>query len=85
LVRQGHLACATVAGGARAVYVWKGALREEPSVLLWGKTSTRAAARAIAALRALHPDEVPEILAFRASGALRAYADWVSTSTRRTR
>jgi periplasmic divalent cation tolerance protein len=81
LVRDGILACATVAPGATAFYRWEGRLVEEGSVLLWGKTSPRGAARAVAAIRALHPDRVPEILVFRTAGALPAYAAWVAAAT----
>jgi len=81
LVRDGVLACATVAPGARAVYRWKGRLVEEGSVVLWGKTAATAAARAVRAIRALHADEVPEILVLRSSAALPAYAAWVAAAT----
>jgi periplasmic divalent cation tolerance protein len=84
-VRDGVLACATVAAGARAFYRWEGRLVEEASVILWGKTTTRSAARAVAAIRALHPDRVPEILVLRTSASLPAYAAWVAASTRGAR
>jgi periplasmic divalent cation tolerance protein len=81
LVRDGFLACATVAPGATAFYRWEGKLVEEGSVLLWGKTSPRAAAKAVEAIRALHPDRVPEILVWKTDGALPAYAAWVAAAT----
>jgi len=82
LVAQGVLACATVAPGARTFYRWEGRFHEAGSVLLWGKTSPRNAATAVKAIRALHPDRVPEILVLRA-GALPAYAAWVTSATKR--
>jgi periplasmic divalent cation tolerance protein len=83
LVARGVLACATVASGAKAFYRWEGRTHEEASVTLWGKTSSRRAAAAMEAIRALHPDRVPEILLLRA-GALPAYAAWVASETKRT-
>ena len=81
LVAKGVLACATVASGAKAFYRWEGRFHEESSVILWGKTSSRRAASAMKALRALHPDRVPEILVLR-PGALPAYAAWVASTTK---
>jgi len=81
LVRDGVLACATVSAGARAYYRWEGKLVEEGSVTLWGKTSAAYAKRALAAIRALHPDRVPEILVLRTSASFPAYAAWVAAAT----
>ncbi|HSQ60493.1 MAG TPA: divalent cation tolerance protein CutA [Acidobacteriota bacterium] len=80
LVRDGLLACATVAPGATAFYRWEGRSVEEGSVLLWGKTTLRGAAKAVEAIRALHPDRVPEILVLKTAGALPAYAAWVTAA-----
>jgi periplasmic divalent cation tolerance protein len=80
LVRSGALACATVATGATAFYRWEGKHVEERSVLLWGKVAWRRAGKAVAALKAAHPDRVPEIVAIRVDKALPAYAAWVAGS-----
>src|SRR5580765_6242603 len=81
LVRNGTLACATVAPGATAFYRWEGPFHEESSVLLWGKTTSRRAAGAVTAIAAIHPDRVPEILTFKVDEALPAYAAWVAASS----
>ena len=81
LVRDRLLACATVQGGATAVYRWKGRAHEEASTLLWGKAAAAAADRAIEAIRALHPDEVPEILVLRVAKGNRSYLRWLEQST----
>jgi periplasmic divalent cation tolerance protein len=83
LVRDGTLACATVAAGATAFYRWQGTFHEEPSVLLWGKTAWRRAAAAVAAIAAIHPDRVPEILALEVDKTPAAYAAWVTASSAR--
>jgi len=81
LVRNGTLACATVAAGARAFYRWEGRFHETASVLLVGKTARRRARGAVAAIAALHPDRVPEILAIDVDAAPPAYAAWVAAAT----
>jgi periplasmic divalent cation tolerance protein len=80
LVREGTLACATVHPGATAVYRWKGRRYEEPSTLLWGKTTAAMADRAIRTIRTLHPDEVAEILVLRVAKGNARYLDWVARS-----
>jgi len=80
LVRDRLLACATVQGGGTAVYRWSGRTQEEASTLLWGKTAATAADRAIEAIRALHPDEVPEILVLRVAKGYRPYLRWLEQS-----
>jgi periplasmic divalent cation tolerance protein len=78
LVLAGVVACATVVGGGRAYYRWKNRLRAEPSVLLWGKTTSRGARAAVDAIRALHSDAVPEILVIRVRGGDPSYLRWIA-------
>lgn len=81
---QGRLvACATVAPGARAFYRWEGRLRRDSSVLLWGKTSAARAREAVEAIRAGHPDHVPEILVIPIGGGHRPYLSWLFREVRR--
>jgi periplasmic divalent cation tolerance protein len=80
LVRERLLACATVQGGARAVYRWKGRIHEEPGTLLWGKTTAAAAGRAMEAIREAHPDEVPEILLLPVAKGNTRYLAWLRAS-----
>ncbi len=83
LVRDRVLACATVQPGATAFYRWRGRDVREASTLLWGKTTAALAPRAVVAIRALHPDEVPEILVLRVEGGNARYLEWVAASTGR--
>ena len=80
LVRDRLLACATVHGGATAIYRWKGRTHEERSTLLWGKTTSSAAAAAVEAIRAGHPDDVPEILVLRVAKAYAPYLRWLEAT-----
>lgn len=80
LVRGRLLACATVHSGATAIYRWKGRGFEEPSTLLWGKTTAGMAARALRAIRALHPDEVAEVLVLPVAMGNARYLAWIRES-----
>jgi len=83
LVADRVVACATVAPGARAFYRWEGRLHADASVLLWGKTSAARAQAAVKAIRAMHPDRVPEILVIPIRGGHRPYLDWLRREVRR--
>src|SRR5690349_16721179 len=85
LVRNGTLACATVAPGATAFYRWKGRFHEVASVLLYGKTARGRSRAAIKAIATLHPDQVPEILALDVDDAQPAYAAWAAAATKGAR
>lgn len=70
-------ACVSIVAPVRSVYSWKGELQDEREWLLLIKTA-RSAPELRDALRAVHPYEVPELLAFPASFADEAYARWVA-------
>jgi len=77
LVETKAAACVSIVAPVRSVYTWKGAVHDEREWLLMIKT-TREAAELRDLLRAVHPYEVPELLAFPASFADEAYARWVA-------
>lgn len=77
LVETGAAACVSIVTPVRSVYTWKGALQDEKEWLLLIKTA-RGAAELRDLLRAVHPYEVPELLAFPASFADETYARWVA-------
>jgi periplasmic divalent cation tolerance protein len=82
LVGERLAACVNVLPGLRSVYRWQGAVERTDEVLLLIKT-TRDRLDALAArVRALHPNELPELLAVEAAGGLPAYLDWVVAETR---
>ena len=62
-------------------YVWKGARRAEPEVMLVAKTRTDLFDRAIARIKALHPYEVPEIVAQNFSAGFAPYLAWIAENT----
>ena len=77
LVRSRAVACATVTPNGRAFYRWEGKERADSSTLLWGKTIASRARAAVLAIRASHPDRVPEILVLPVQGGHAPYLAWI--------
>jgi periplasmic divalent cation tolerance protein len=78
LIEKRVAACINILAPCRSVYRWQGAVQhdEEHPVLI---KSTRAAYPALEAhIRALHPYELPEIVAVPIERGLPAYLDWVA-------
>ena len=82
LVEARLAACVSLLPPMRSVYRWQGAVEQADEVLLLVKT-TRARYPALEArLPALHPYELPELVAVESAGGLPAYLQWVATETR---
>jgi len=81
VVAQNLAACVNILAPCRSVYRWKGAVQhdEEHPVLL--KTTAERYAALEQAMRALHPYELPEIIAVPVERGLPAYLDWVAAET----
>lgn len=78
LVAERRAACVTRLPGARSVYRWQGAVEQADEVQLLIKT-TRAGFEALRArLYALHPYDVPEILAVPVETGHTPYLDWLT-------
>ena len=85
LIEQRLAACVNVLAACRSVYRWQGAVRrdEEHPVLI---KSTRERYPALeAAIRAQHPNELPEIVAVPIERGLPAYLEWVAAETTSSR
>ena len=83
LVRAHFVACATVTPIGRAFYRWGGKERSDPSALLWGKTTASRARAAVSAIRASHPDRLPEVLILPVQGGYVPYLAWIEEEVRR--
>ena len=81
LVEERLAACVTCLPGAVSTYRWNDAVTVEQEVLLMIKTSTTRHAALQARLVALHPNEVPEVLAVSAHG-FAPYLSWINRETR---
>lgn len=81
LIEQNLAVCTNRVPGIRSYYRWQGHLEQEDEVLLLAKT-TRARFPALEqAIRALHPHEVPEIIAVPIVAGAEAYLKWISECT----
>ena len=81
LIEKRVAACVNILAPCRSVYRWKGAVQhdEEHPVLI--KTTAEQYPALEAAIRAMHPYELPEIVAVPIELGLPAYLDWVATET----
>lgn len=81
LVETRAAACVSIVSPVRSVYSWRGEIQDEREWLLLIKTA-RPAAELRDLLHAVHPYEVPELLAFPAGFADETYARWVAEGSR---
>ena len=81
LVEQKLAACVNLLSPCESVYRWEDRLETATEIPMMIKTTAAAVARLSEAIIALHPYDVPEILALPAVDGLPAYLNWVRTST----
>lgn len=74
-------ACINILAPCRSVYRWQGAVQHEEEHPVLIKTTREAYAALEAEIRALHPYELPEIIAVPIERGLPAYLEWVATET----
>ena len=77
LVEEGLAACVNLVPGVRSIYRWQGALQEDAEILLIAKTRAALLDALVARVRALHPYELPEVVALAVAGGSAPYLDWV--------
>ncbi len=81
LVEERLAACGNVVPGLRSIYRWEGKVQDEAEALLVLKT-TRARFEALRErVLALHPYEVPEVLALRVEAGSALYLAWIGAET----
>ncbi len=83
LVEKRLAACVNIMPGTRSVYRWQDAIEEACEVVLHIKTSQARYAELEIAIKALHPYDVPEIIALPIVEGLPAYLEWVAAETNR--
>jgi periplasmic divalent cation tolerance protein len=77
LVRERLAACVNRVGGLRSTYIWDARLQDEGEILLIIKTTAARLDELQARLQALHPYDLPELLAIAVAGGNERYLDWV--------
>jgi periplasmic divalent cation tolerance protein len=83
LVEERLAACVNVVPGVRSIYRHAGAVHDDAEVLLLVKTLRERSAELAERVRALHPYELPEVLALDAAGGSAAYLRWVGEEVAR--
>lgn len=82
LVEERLAACGNVLPGLRSIYRWEGKVQEDAEALLVLKT-TRARFEALRErVLALHPYEVPEVVALPVEAASAPYLEWIAAQVR---
>ena len=77
LVEERLAACGNIVPGVESVYRWEGKVETGAEVLVVFKTVIGSYQMFETRLRALHPYQVPEVLALRVTNGLPAYLRWV--------
>ncbi len=82
VVEERLAACGNVVPAVRSIYRWQGKVCDEQEAML----VLKAPRDRLEALRdrivAMHPYEVPEVIALRVEGGDERYLEWIEQSTR---
>ena len=81
LVSEGLAACVSALAGVTSVYRWEGAVQTDTEVQLLIKTTAVRLPALTDRVRALHPYELPEVIAVPVTGGLPDYLQWVQACT----
>lgn len=81
LLAESLAACVQVGSPITSIYRWKGAVEASRERLILIKTRAELFAQVEAAIRALHPYEVPEIIALPVSEGNAPYLAWLAAET----
>jgi periplasmic divalent cation tolerance protein len=81
LISRRLAACVNVLADCTSVYRWQGKVENATEVPMLIKTRASLYPGVEAAIRELHPYELPEIIAVSVAYGLADYLDWVSGET----
>jgi periplasmic divalent cation tolerance protein len=78
LLEQKLAACVNIVSPVQSLYVWEGEICSEEEALLIVKTKAAVfEGKLVPAVQALHPYEVPEIIALPVIMGSERYLDWI--------
>jgi periplasmic divalent cation tolerance protein len=83
LVEERLAACVNLVPEVRSIYAWQGTVEDEREVLAIIKTTAGELAALRDRLVALHPYDVPEVLAVPVEGGHGPYLGWIRASVGR--
>lgn len=81
LVEKKLAACVNIVPEIRSIYSWKGEICDDRELLIIVKTTHQLFDALQAQIKALHPYEVPEIIAFTIKDGLPDYLRWIDEVT----
>ena len=81
LVESHQAACVGILPGMVSVYRWQGAIEQADEVQLLIKTSSARYSEVEATVLAMHPYELPELIAVEPVAGLQRYLDWIQDET----
>ena len=81
LVERKLAACVNILPAVQSVYRWEGVVEQASEVTLLIKTTSSRYAELEAAIKALHPYALPEIIAIPIVAGLPAYLNWITAET----
>ncbi|MDB5924436.1 MAG: cutA [Betaproteobacteria bacterium] len=81
LVAKRLAACVNILSGCTSVYRWEGAVEHTDEVPVLIKTRASRYPEIEAAIRRLHPYELPEVIAVPVVRGLPDYLEWVAEET----
>ena len=81
VVSEKLAACANILPALRSIYRWQGKMQDENEVLVLLKTQARQYEPLKARILALHPYDVPEVIAIPVERGHQAYLDWILNET----
>jgi periplasmic divalent cation tolerance protein len=81
LVEKHLAACVNIIPEIQSIYSWKGQICDEKERLMIMKTRRSLFNELQAAVKELHPYEVPEIIAVGIEHGLPEYLQWINDST----
>lgn len=82
VVEEKLAACVNILPGLTSVYEWQGRVETDPETLLIIKTAGDRVAALTDRLGAIHPYDVPEVIALPIEAGLPAYLQWLVDETR---
>ena len=82
LLQKKPVACCNILPEAESHYRWKGKLTKTSEWVMLSKTVKARAKPAIKAIRALHPYDVPAIVAWPIGEGEPAFARWIHQETK---
>jgi periplasmic divalent cation tolerance protein len=83
LVGRRLAACVNMLPAVRSVYRWNDAIEEAAEVTLLIKTTAARYAELEQAILALHPYDLPEVIAVPVAAGLSGYLGWIANETRK--